>query len=564
VAANGDAANGRAANGALDDPNTLALARLVAELETLRLLAGSLAASRTVDEVANAIVNNLSEAASAVFGNLAIATPGQHQLELYQPDGTDLTVAERWATVPLDESTPLGTAVLTGQPVHAGDPVSLRERFPSGADDAERLGLQALAAYPVRMANGTVRAAIGLAWSEPTDEIDIAELAPAVALCGAALQRAWVSDESDRIAALLDTLLRQAPVGFAFIDRNLRYSHVNDRLAETNGLSADDHLGRSIQEVVPTLAEQVTPVLRRVLDDGESLTGVEITGETPAQPGVTRVWEEGFYPVRTASGEVIGAGVVVVEVTRHREEQRVLRESVAQERAIARRLQAGLLPTSVPTLDGYAIQARYEAGTSGLRVGGDWYEVVEVRPGDITVVVGDAVGHDLDAAIAMSQIRNALTGLSHGHDDPAAVVEHLDEYSTHTPDVFASTLFYGRLDLATGALRYTLAGHHPPLLVHPDGTYDWFDAQPGPPIGVPSTRRTTVCELGVGDSLICYTDGLVEHHQEAIEAGRDRLIAVATGNATASPDALVAELLANVPSAERRDDIAVLVLRRTH
>jgi PAS domain S-box-containing protein len=539
-------------------------AGLVAELETLRLLASSLAASRTVEEVATAIVNNLGATAGAVFGNLAIATPDQQQLELYQPANTDRAVADRWVAVPLDEATPLGTAVLTGQPVHAGDPDALRARFPSGADDAARLGLQALAAYPVLVADGTVRAAIGLAWSEPTDEVDTKELAPALALCGAALQRAWVTDESDRIAALLDTLLRQAPVGFAFIDREFRYSHINERLAETNGLSAADHLGRRIHDVVPHLAEQIAPILRQVFEDGESLTGVEITGETPAQPGVTRVWEEGFYPVSTPSGEVIGAGVVVVEVTEQRAEQRLLHEAVAEERSIARRLQASLLPTSVPALDGYDIHARYEAGTIGLRVGGDWYEVVEVRPGDVVVVVGDAVGHDLDAAIAMSQIRNALTGLSHGYDDPADVIEHLDQYATNTPEAFASTLFYGRLDPATGALRYTLAGHHPPLLVHADGSYDWFDAQPGPPIGVPSTRLTTVCELEVGDSLICYTDGLVEHHREAIETGRDRLITVATENTTSSLDTLVAELLALVPHAERSDDIAVLALRRTH
>jgi PAS domain S-box-containing protein len=559
VVVDADAADDDASGG-----NSPSMARLVAELETLRLLASSLAASRTIDEVANAIVNNLGATAGAVFGTLAIATPGHPDLALYQPDGLHQEVTDRWVSVPLDESNPLGTAVLTGESVHARDPAAVRTRFPGGADDAERMGLQAIAAYPVRMADGTVRAAIGLGWAQPTDEVDTDELAPAIALCGAALQRAWVSDESDRTAALLDTLLRQAPVGFAFVDHDLRFSHVNDRLAETNGLSAAEHLGRRLQDVVPELAEQLAPVLRRVLDHGESHTGVEITGETAARPGDTRVWEEGFYPVRTASGEVIGAGVVVVEVTRYREEQRLLRESVAQERAIARRLQAGLLPTSVPTFDGYDIHARYEAGTAGLRVGGDWYEVVELRPGDITVVIGDAVGHDLDAAIAMSQIRNALTGLSHGHDDPATVVEHLDEYATHTPEVFASTLFYGRLHPASGELRYTLAGHHPPLLMHADGTYDWFDAEPGPPIGVASARQTAVCELDVDDTLICYTDGLVEHHSEDIDVGRSRLIDVAMRHAAASADEMIDALLAEVPHAERPDDIAVLALRRTH
>ncbi len=260
---------------------------------------------------------------------------------------------------------------------------------------------------------------------------------------------------------------------------------------------------------------------------------------------------------------IIGAGVVVVEVTELRREQAALRESVEREREIARRLQAGLLPTSIPDLDGYEVCARYEAGTAGLRVGGDWYEVVEIRPGDVAIVVGDAVGHDLDAAIAMSQIRTALTGLSHANDDPATVVERLDEYAGHTPEAFASTLFYARLELATGTLRYTLAGHPPPLLVHADGRAIWFDAEPGPPIGVESSRTTSTCTLAVGDSLIGYTDGLVEHHHEPIEAGRQRLLDTAIVTGQSALATVVSELVTRVPNAERPDDIVVLAVRRT-
>jgi PAS domain S-box-containing protein len=534
-----------------------------AQNEALRRLASSLAASRTVDEVCAAIADSLSPTLGAVFGNIAIAPPNASELRLFQPTDFDSDIAERWVTVPLDDTTPLGTAVLSGMAVHAGDPEAIAERFPSGAADARRLGLQALAAHPVVVADGSVRAAIGVAWSTPTGALDHDVVDPAIALCGAALQRAWVSDESGRLAALLDTLLQQAPVGFAFIDRDLRFSHVNHRLAETNGLSVADHLGRSIHEIVPQLAEQAVPVLRRVLDDGESLSGIEITGETAAQPGAIRIWEEGFYPVHAPGLGIIGAGVVVVEVTEQRREQAALRQLAEREREIARRLQAGLLPTSIPDLDDYEVCARYEAGTAGLRVGGDWYEVVEIRPGDVAIVVGDAVGHDLDAAIAMSQIRNALTGLSHAHDDPATVVEGLDEYAGHTPDAFASTLFYARLDLASATLRYTLAGHHPPLLLRADGRADWFDAEPGPPIGVEAARTTSTCQLDVGDTLIGYTDGLVEHHLEPIEAGRQRLLDTASGAARASLTTMASELVARVPNDERPDDIVVLAMRRT-
>ncbi len=561
----------RAGRATVDDDSQRSWAQLVAELsearaqnEAFRMLASSLAGSRTVDEVCAAIADTLGPTVNAELGNIAIASPTGDSLQLFQPSGMDRDIAERWVSVPLDDSTPFGMALLTGRAVHVADVDAIAEQFPIGADDARRMGLQSIAAHPVTVADGRVRAAIGLAWAAPTDALDQAVIQPAVALCGAALQRAWFSDESSRLAALFDTLLQQAPVGFAFIDRDFRFSHVNARLAETNGLTVAEHLGRTVHEVVPQLADQAVPVLQRVFDEAESLTGIEISGETPARPGVVRIWEEGFYPVHVPGVGVIGAGVVVVEVTEQRRERAALRRVAEHDREIARRLQAGLLPTSIPDVAGYDVRARYEAGTAGLRVGGDWYEVVEIRPGDITIVVGDAVGHDLDAAIAMSQIRNALTGLSHAHDDPATVVERLDEYVGHTPDAFASTLFYARLDPSTGELRYTLAGHHPPLLVHADGSHDWFDAEPGPPIGLTVPRSTAVCQLDVGDSLVCYTDGLVEHHAEAIEAGRRRLLDVATATAGAPLQTMVGDLVARVPHPDRPDDIVVLAVRRTH
>ncbi|HSP29489.1 MAG TPA: SpoIIE family protein phosphatase [Ilumatobacteraceae bacterium] len=548
-----------------------AIDQLVAELnaaraqnDALRALASSLAASRTVEEVCEAIADTLGPTVGAVFGNIAIAPPSGDGLQLYLPSDMDRGIAAKWMTVPLDETTPLGTAVLTGRAVHVSDHAAIAEQFPFGADDAGRIGVQSIAAHPIRVADDRVQAAIGLAWDSPTDALDHAVIEPAIALCGAALQRAWVSDEASRLAALLDTLLTQAPVGFAFIDREFRFGHVNTRLAETNGLSVAEHMGRSLHDVVPRLAEQITAVLRRVFEDGESLTGIEISGETPAHPGTTRVWEEGFYPVRVPGLGIVGAGVVVVEVTEQRRERAALQEAAEHEREIARRLQAGLLPTSIPDVEGYEVCARYQAGTTGLHVGGDWYEVVEIRQGDIAIVVGDAVGHDLDAAIAMSQIRNALTGLSHAHDDPATVIERLDEYAAHTPNAFASTLFYGRLDQSTGELRYTLAGHHPPLLLHANGEHDWFDAEPGPPIGLTSPRTTAVCRLDIGDSLVCYTDGLVEHHEERIEAGRRRLLDVATAAAAIALESMVADLIARVPNSERPDDIVILAMRRTH
>ena len=124
--------------------------------------------------------------------------------------------------------------------------------------------------------------------------------------------------EADESLALLDTLQRSAPIGFALVDRDFRFQRINDSLAEINGIPAEDHLGRHVGDVVPDLWDQIKPIYDRVLA-GESVLGVEITGETPARPGERRHWLASYYPVRIHAGEpVVGIGVIAMDVTGER------------------------------------------------------------------------------------------------------------------------------------------------------------------------------------------------------------------------------------------------------
>ena len=128
--------------------------------------------------------------------------------------------------------------------------------------------------------------------------------------------------------ALLETLLESAPVGFAFVDRDFRFARVNDALAEMNGLSAAEHLGRRVSEVVPELWPQLHALYQGVLGSGEAVRGLEITGATDAQPGVQRHWVVSFYPVQAQhGGEVLGVGVVASEVTESVQLEAHLRQS---------------------------------------------------------------------------------------------------------------------------------------------------------------------------------------------------------------------------------------------
>lgn len=124
----------------------------------------------------------------------------------------------------------------------------------------------------------------------------------------------------------LQAIYNEAPVGLGLLDADLRFTRVNDCRAEMNGFAVEDHLGRSAWDLVPDLRASAEPILRRVVDEGEVVRGVEITGETAAKPGVQRTWSEVFYPVHGPDGQRRGVGIFCVEITdlKHAREREVL------------------------------------------------------------------------------------------------------------------------------------------------------------------------------------------------------------------------------------------------
>ncbi|MCP3139634.1 ATP-binding protein [Pyxidicoccus xibeiensis] len=131
--------------------------------------------------------------------------------------------------------------------------------------------------------------------------------------------------------AVLDTFLNHAPIGLAFIGRDLRYLRINDALAALHGPRREENVGRTVREMTPRLASTIEPLLRQVLETGVPIIGINMTGEVPVTPGEPRHWQVSYYPVSTASGGILGVGAVVVEVTAERRAQadreRLLREA---------------------------------------------------------------------------------------------------------------------------------------------------------------------------------------------------------------------------------------------
>lgn len=135
-------------------------------------------------------------------------------------------------------------------------------------------------------------------------------------------------DEARRSLAQLDTLLEASPVGIAFLDRELRYLRVNETLAELNGHPVAFHLGRHVREVMPAWAiPTYEPMLRQVLDTGQPLSNFEFTSQSPGSTGPARYWLGSYYPVRAKSGEVLGLGCVLMDITAQKEVEVELRHS---------------------------------------------------------------------------------------------------------------------------------------------------------------------------------------------------------------------------------------------
>jgi PAS domain S-box-containing protein len=123
----------------------------------------------------------------------------------------------------------------------------------------------------------------------------------------------------------IEAIYHTAPIGLCVFDTQFRYLRINDRLAELNGVPADQHLGRTTRDVVPALADWTEAMLRRVIETGQPALNVEFTGTTPAQPDVRRTWIVHWLPLKEATGLVTGVSVVVEEITERKRAEEALR-----------------------------------------------------------------------------------------------------------------------------------------------------------------------------------------------------------------------------------------------
>ncbi|HWF51389.1 MAG TPA: SpoIIE family protein phosphatase [Solirubrobacteraceae bacterium] len=236
-----------------------------------------------------------------------------------------------------------------------------------------------------------------------------------------------------------------------------------------------------------------------------------------------------------------------------------------QEHRIAEILQRGLLPTELPEVPGVELTAHYDSAGDIGEVGGDWYDVFELRGARVGIVLGDVAGKGIPAASAMGQLRSVTRAFALGDGQTRAPGDVLTRLNRHQLALAAEDMFtvlYAIIDPERGNISWANAGHPPPLLQKGSGHGLYLEGGDGL-IGIDDIVYGDLERpLSTRDALIFYTDGLVERRGESLDAGLERLARAVAGGPE-EPQALCRHILtAMVPTDGTQYDDVTIVLAR--
>lgn len=570
-------------------------------LQQLARVTTELGAAESIADIVDAAVNHVAGAIRAAVTTLMVregdtlVMAGGHNL---QP-GTDV----KWSAFPVEHDNPASEAVREARPVLISEGIearypSLRHQVPRG---------RSIVCLPLG-AGGEPVGVAGLTfedgWLPGPRELDL--LTTFAEACGQAIRRVrasidaaergrqlrFLADASAELASSLDYRATLAKVANLVVPVLADWCAVD--VLEDEALST-----LAVAHVDPEKVAFAWDLQRRYPPDPDAVTGarnVVRTGRSELYPEITDemlvAGTRDAEHLRLARELNLGSGIVVPLTVRGRTlgaitliraqsgrrygpgdlavaEDLGRRAAAAidnaqlhsQTRDVAVQLQRAVLPDDLSGMPDWRVAAVYEPG-GRAEVGGDFYDAVSLPDGRLAVCIGDVMGHGLAAAAAMATLRAAVRAFVSIDPEPAAVLDHLERMFALLDITRLVTLVYAVLDPAAAELSLVNAGHHPPLVLRRTGEVTPAPTPPRRPLGTArDTCAATTFPFAHGDTLLLFTDGLIERRGEHIDAGLHRLQANMTVLARADLGAGLRRLVTEVHAAGGADDVTALAVR---
>jgi serine phosphatase RsbU (regulator of sigma subunit)/anti-sigma regulatory factor (Ser/Thr protein kinase) len=255
------------------------------------------------------------------------------------------------------------------------------------------------------------------------------------------------------------------------------------------------------------------------------------------------------------------ADVELLQLVADRVALAIERSRLVVQGRIAQTLQRSLLPRNLPQLPGLNMAARYLPAAVDSAVGGDWYDVIELGHRRLGLSIGDVAGHGIGAATYMGQLRSAIRAYALDYERPSEVLRKLSAYAERERARMA-TVVYATINLATTEIDLARAGHPYPLLLRADREAIFLTEASGPPLGTgDNSYAEQRVRLDPGDTLILYTDGLIERRGSQLAAGEEALVEAAR-EAPGEPELMCPTIIARLTmDTEVQDDVAILAIR---
>ena len=382
-----------------------------------------------------------------------------------------------------------------------------------------------------------------------------------------------------RTLARYERVLANVADGIYGLDADGRVEFVNPAAVRITGLAAEEQPGRDQYAVIHGRRPDGSPYPKQECPVWRALaTGRPVTADQEV------FWHRDGTPVpveliavpAVEDGAVTGVVVSFRDLTdrlaarRQAAELQRVTERAAEQRALSDRLQRALL-TPPPEPDHLQVAVRYRPAAHEAQVGGDWYDAFLQPDGATMLVIGDVVGHDSGAAAAMGQLRGLLRALAYDNDEPpSATLSRTEHVALGLAVSTMATVVLARIErhpdvpvAGTRVLRWSNAGHLPPVVLAPDGTTTVLETRPDLMLGVDADARRAdhTVELGVGSTLLLVTDGLVERRDSDLDAGVAALQEALRDLGGTPLEELCDTLLARMLPEPGADDVAIVAVR---